>query len=79
MVAGAGELIGHTDRVAAFAFCRHPAHGGLCASGSDDGSVQVWDADSLGPLGEHDLHQVGARSRRSPPFYISGGGGRVSR
>uniref|UniRef100_A0A8B9D209 Gem nuclear organelle associated protein 5 n=1 Tax=Anser cygnoides TaxID=8845 RepID=A0A8B9D209_ANSCY len=43
--------------VAAFAFCRHPAHGGLCASGSDDGSVQVWDADSLGPLGEHDLHQ----------------------
>ncbi|KAM9185379.1 gem-associated protein 5 isoform 1-T1 [Mergus octosetaceus] len=52
-----GELLGHTDRVAAFAFCRHPAHGGLCASGSDDGNVQLWDADSLGPLAEHDLHQ----------------------
>ncbi|XP_068554329.1 gem-associated protein 5 isoform X1 [Anas acuta] len=52
-----GELLGHTDRVGAFAFCRHPAHGGLCASGSDDGSVQLWDADSLGPLAEHDLHQ----------------------
>lgn len=45
--------------MAAFAFCRHPAHGGLCASGSDDGSVQLWDADSLSPLAEHDLHQVG--------------------
>lgn len=56
--------------MAAFAFCRHPAHGGLCASGSDDGSVQLWDADSLSPLAEHDLHQVGVKRPKPALLYL---------
>lgn len=57
---GPGELIGHTERIAAFAFCPHREHGALCASGSDDGSVRLWDAAGLVLRGEHGLHQVGA-------------------
>ncbi|CAN8189985.1 unnamed protein product [Coccothraustes coccothraustes] len=52
-----GELIGHTDRISAFAFCHCPGHGGLCASSSDDGSVRVWDSGSLSPVLEYSLHQ----------------------
>uniref|UniRef100_A0A8C9FAE2 Gem nuclear organelle associated protein 5 n=1 Tax=Pavo cristatus TaxID=9049 RepID=A0A8C9FAE2_PAVCR len=53
----AGELIGHTERIAAFAFCPHREHSALCASGSDDGSVRLWDAAGLALRGEHGLHQ----------------------
>ncbi|XP_050835604.1 gem-associated protein 5 [Serinus canaria] len=52
-----GELIGHTDRISAFAFCHCPGHGGLCASSSDDGSVRIWDSGSLSPVLEYSLHQ----------------------
>uniref|UniRef100_A0A8C9NHK3 Gem nuclear organelle associated protein 5 n=1 Tax=Serinus canaria TaxID=9135 RepID=A0A8C9NHK3_SERCA len=51
------ELIGHTDRISAFAFCHCPGHGGLCASSSDDGSVRIWDSGSLSPVLEYSLHQ----------------------
>uniref|UniRef100_A0A669PRW2 Gem nuclear organelle associated protein 5 n=1 Tax=Phasianus colchicus TaxID=9054 RepID=A0A669PRW2_PHACC len=54
---GAGELIGHTERIAAFAFCPHREHSALCASGSDDGSVRLWDAAGLALRAEHGLHQ----------------------
>ncbi|NXR94661.1 GEMI5 protein, partial [Hypocryptadius cinnamomeus] len=52
-----GELVGHTDRISAFAFCHCPGHGGLCASSSDDGSVKVWDSGTLSPVLEYSLHQ----------------------
>ncbi|XP_031454087.1 gem-associated protein 5 isoform X2 [Phasianus colchicus] len=52
-----GELIGHTERIAAFAFCPHREHSALCASGSDDGSVRLWDAAGLALRAEHGLHQ----------------------
>ncbi|NXC39944.1 GEMI5 protein, partial [Penelope pileata] len=52
-----GELIGHAERVAAFAFCPHPALGALCASGADDGTVRLWDAAGLGLRAELGLHQ----------------------
>ncbi|XP_066416527.1 gem-associated protein 5 [Molothrus aeneus] len=52
-----GELIGHTDRISAFAFCHCPGHGGLCASSSDDGSVKIWDSGTLSPVLEYSLHQ----------------------
>ncbi|NXD22267.1 GEMI5 protein, partial [Spelaeornis formosus] len=52
-----GELIGHTDRISGFAFCRSPGQSGLCASGSDDGSVKVWDSGSLCEVLEYSLHQ----------------------
>ncbi|XP_064243528.1 gem-associated protein 5 isoform X2 [Passer domesticus] len=52
-----GELLGHTDRISAFAFCHCPGHGGRCASSSDDGSVRVWDSGTLSPVLEYSLHQ----------------------
>ncbi|PKU31424.1 hypothetical protein llap_18272 [Limosa lapponica baueri] len=53
-----GELIGHTDRISGFAFCHCPGQSSLCASSSDDGSVQIWDTESLAPVAEYSLHQV---------------------
>uniref|UniRef100_A0A8C0B180 Gem nuclear organelle associated protein 5 n=1 Tax=Buteo japonicus TaxID=224669 RepID=A0A8C0B180_9AVES len=54
---GAGELIGHTDRISGFAFCRCPGQSSLCASSSDDGSVKIWDAEALAPVAGYSLHQ----------------------
>lgn len=55
---GAGELIGHTERISGFAFCRCPGQSSLCASSADDGSVRIWDAEALAPVAEYALHQV---------------------
>ncbi|KAJ7406167.1 Gem-associated protein 5 [Willisornis vidua] len=52
-----GELIGHTDRISGFAFCHCPGQSSLCASGSDDGSVRLWDALALEPVREYSPHQ----------------------
>ncbi|NXQ10664.1 GEMI5 protein, partial [Peucedramus taeniatus] len=52
-----GELIGHTDRISAFAFCHCPGHSGLCASSSDDGSVRIWDSGALSAVLEYSVHQ----------------------
>ncbi|NXG30564.1 GEMI5 protein, partial [Dromaius novaehollandiae] len=52
-----GELVGHTERVSGFAFCYYPGQSGLCASSSDDGTVKVWDTQTLSPVVEHTLHQ----------------------
>uniref|UniRef100_A0A8B9SD63 Gem nuclear organelle associated protein 5 n=1 Tax=Apteryx owenii TaxID=8824 RepID=A0A8B9SD63_APTOW len=53
----AGELVGHTERVSGFAFCHHSGQSGLCASSSDDGTVKVWDTQTLSPVAEHTQHQ----------------------
>ncbi|NXU55063.1 GEMI5 protein, partial [Turnix velox] len=52
-----GELIGHTDRISGFAFCRCPAQSNFCASSSDDGSIQIWDTEALAPVAEYRQHQ----------------------
>ncbi|NWU03966.1 GEMI5 protein, partial [Urocynchramus pylzowi] len=52
-----GELIGHTERISAFAFCHRPGQSGLCASSSDDGSVKIWDSGTLSEVLEYSVHQ----------------------
>ncbi|NXX42415.1 GEMI5 protein, partial [Tricholaema leucomelas] len=52
-----GELIGHTDRISGFAFCHYQGQTNLCASSSDDGSVKIWDTETLAPVAEYSLHQ----------------------
>lgn len=68
---GAGELIGHTERISGFAFCHCPGQSSLCATSSDDGSVKIWDTEALAPVVEHSRHQVGCP--RGPRCW---GGGR---
>uniref|UniRef100_A0A8C3S157 Gem-associated protein 5 n=1 Tax=Chelydra serpentina TaxID=8475 RepID=A0A8C3S157_CHESE len=53
----AGELVGHTERVSGFAFCRYPGQSNFCASSSDDGTVKIWDTQTLTVVTEHMLHQ----------------------
>uniref|UniRef100_A0A8C3RXM7 Gem nuclear organelle associated protein 5 n=1 Tax=Chelydra serpentina TaxID=8475 RepID=A0A8C3RXM7_CHESE len=52
-----GELVGHTERVSGFAFCRYPGQSNFCASSSDDGTVKIWDTQTLTVVTEHMLHQ----------------------
>ncbi|NXP51027.1 GEMI5 protein, partial [Heliornis fulica] len=52
-----GELIGHTDRISGFTFCRSPGQSNLCASSSDDGNIRVWDTETLASVAEYSLHQ----------------------
>ncbi|XP_019361637.1 PREDICTED: gem-associated protein 5 isoform X2 [Gavialis gangeticus] len=52
-----GELIGHTERVSGFTFCHFPDQTNLCASSSDDGTVKIWDTQTLSLVTEHTLHQ----------------------
>uniref|UniRef100_A0A663ML09 Gem nuclear organelle associated protein 5 n=1 Tax=Athene cunicularia TaxID=194338 RepID=A0A663ML09_ATHCN len=57
LAVGAGELIGHTERISGFAFCHSPGQSSLCASSSDDGSIKIWDTEALAPVGGYSLHQ----------------------
>ncbi|XP_074865401.1 gem-associated protein 5 [Carettochelys insculpta] len=52
-----GELVGHTERVSGFTFCRYPGQSNFCASSSDDGAVKIWDTQTLTVVTEHMLHQ----------------------
>ncbi|KAM7161684.1 gem-associated protein 5 [Macrochelys suwanniensis] len=52
-----GELVGHTERVSGFTFCRYPGQSNFCASSSDDGTVKIWDTQTLTVVTEHMLHQ----------------------
>ncbi|EMP37054.1 Gem-associated protein 5, partial [Chelonia mydas] len=52
-----GELVGHTERVSGFTFCRYPGQSNFCASSSDDGTVKIWDTQTLTVVTEHTLHQ----------------------
>ncbi|XP_028574181.2 gem-associated protein 5 isoform X1 [Podarcis muralis] len=52
-----GELVGHTERVSGFSFCSYPGQNSFCASSSDDGTVKIWDTQTLTVMTEHTLHQ----------------------
>lgn len=75
-----GDLMGHTNRVTAVEFINSPEliDGGLqlCASGSDDLSVRVWDLGSRQVIASHRTHKAGltalATSNTDPTMVISG-------
>uniref|UniRef100_A0A8C8VFV3 Gem nuclear organelle associated protein 5 n=1 Tax=Pelusios castaneus TaxID=367368 RepID=A0A8C8VFV3_9SAUR len=52
-----GELVGHTEKVSGFTFCHYPGQSNFCASSSDDGTVKIWDTQTLTVVTEHTLHQ----------------------
>ncbi|XP_060096241.1 gem-associated protein 5 isoform X2 [Heteronotia binoei] len=52
-----GELVGHTERVSGFSFCHYPGQNSYCASSSEDGTVKIWDLQTLATVTEHTLHQ----------------------
>ncbi|XP_048344202.1 gem-associated protein 5 [Sphaerodactylus townsendi] len=52
-----GEIVGHTERVSGFSFCHYPGQSNYCASSSDDGTVKIWDLQTLASIKEHALHQ----------------------
>nr|XP_056716172.1 gem-associated protein 5 [Euleptes europaea] len=52
-----GEIVGHTERVSGFSFCHYPGQSNYCASSSDDGTVKIWDLQTLAVVTEHTLHQ----------------------
>ena len=53
-----GQLVGHTERVTSVCFSKHKLHANFVASGSDDKTVKIWDAETKLTLLEHKAHSV---------------------
>ena len=53
-----GQLSGHKDRVTSVRFSKSAAYSRLCASGSEDHSVMIWDIDAKASVGRHTKHEV---------------------
>ena len=53
-----GQLAGHTERVTSVCFSKHKLHANFVASGSDDKTVKIWDAETKLTLLEHKAHSV---------------------
>lgn len=53
-----GQLTGHTERVTSVCFSKHKLHANFVASGSDDKTVKIWDAETKLKLLEHKAHSV---------------------
>ena len=53
-----GQLAGHTERVTSVCFSKHTLHANFVASGSDDKTVKIWDAETKLTLLEHKAHSV---------------------
>lgn len=53
-----GQLAGHTERVTSVSFSKHKLHANFVASGSDDKTVKIWDAETKLTLLEHKAHSV---------------------
>ncbi|KAH3858183.1 hypothetical protein DPMN_100803 [Dreissena polymorpha] len=53
-----GVFVGHKEKVTALSLCNHDQYVMLCCSGSEDGSVKLWNTVDCTVSAEHIIHKV---------------------